>query len=302
MIYLKSILFLLIALVSSFQSFGQDIPKVNNTKITAFVDYPNKDNGLYIYNYSIQNGESSSGNIMRLEIDISIHPTDVVYDSTSLEFANEYTQYRFKKDFPKFEGSVVPVGIPALPQFWRGVITSEKKLVLRTDVRNDIEPGEKMSGFKLSSKGLPGLKKFKAEPFIDVRKFYPSEFEVSNVDSLINVINKDRNQASDTGYTVGPTAPPKNFVTEDFVDTLSSFLDQSCTEPGWITTQGICRSLEAKLENVERQLDQGNTNAASSSLQAFINEVDAQKNKQLSSEAYALLYFNGLYLLERLNE
>jgi hypothetical protein len=51
---------------------------------------------------------------------------------------------------------------------------------------------------------------------------------------------------------------------------------------------------------VRRQLERGNTNPDRGSLQAFLNEVDAQKDKQLSSEAWALLWFNGQYLLERL--
>jgi hypothetical protein len=34
-------------------------------------------------------------------------------------------------------------------------------------------------------------------------------------------------------------------------------------------------------------------------MRAFLNEVRALNEKQLSSEAYALLYYNGRYLLER---
>jgi len=79
-------------------------------------------------------------------------------------------------------------------------------------------------------------------------------------------------------------------------------VNRSCTELGWITNQGICRSLEAKLENGKRQLERGNKTAAIGSLQAFLNEVEAQKGKQVSSEAYALLYFNGEYLLNRFNQ
>lgn len=44
----------------------------------------------------------------------------------------------------------------------------------------------------------------------------------------------------------------------------------------------------------------GNPGAASGPLQAFLNELEALRGQQLSSEAYALLYYNGQYLLEQL--
>ena len=82
---------------------------------------------------------------------------------------------------------------------------------------------------------------------------------------------------------------------------MLSFLSFSC-DTTWIPNPGTCRSLESKLENAGRQLRRGNMTTAANTLRAFLNEVEALKEKQLSSEAYALLRFNGEYLLERLRK
>ncbi|MDZ7262124.1 MAG: hypothetical protein ONB05_08475, partial [candidate division KSB1 bacterium] len=71
---------------------------------------------------------------------------------------------------------------------------------------------------------------------------------------------------------------------------------------GWIDNQGIANSLDAKLDNAKKQLEKGKTKTAINVLQAFVNEVEAQKDKHLTSEAYALLKYNAEYLIKKLSE
>lgn len=71
-------------------------------------------------------------------------------------------------------------------------------------------------------------------------------------------------------------------------------------ELGWIANRGILQSLQAKLDNAERQLQRGNTPTALNVLRAFMNEVEALPENQLSSEAYALLKYNAEYLIQQL--
>lgn len=84
-----------------------------------------------------------------------------------------------------------------------------------------------------------------------------------------------------------------------WIDTLISYKHRAY-DKGWITNQGTANSLDQKLENARRQLEQGNSKAAKNILAAFVNEVEAQKGKHLSSEAYALLRFNAEYLISQL--
>jgi hypothetical protein len=107
--------------------------------------------------------------------------------------------------------------------------------------------------------------------------------------------------------TVGPTAPPKDFVAVEFLNYLISLLHDS-RQQGWITGDGAHKSLLAKLSNAKRKLEAGQNHVAKNMLNALLNEVQATScqqfscpgNKPLTSEAYALLYFNGQYLWERL--
>ena len=104
-----------------------------------------------------------------------------------------------------------------------------------------------------------------------------------------------------TGKTVGPEAPPKVFVADDFLTNLIALKDQSLSL-GWIKEKGIAMSLDAKLNEARRKIAKGDFDDAKHVLHSFLNEVHAQNGKHITSEAYALLYFNAKYLIDHLPE
>lgn len=65
---------------------------------------------------------------------------------------------------------------------------------------------------------------------------------------------------------------------------------------GDITNQGIAKSLKAKLEAAERAISRGNIKAASNVLNAFINEVEAQREKHIVAKAANDLIFHANYI------
>ena len=69
---------------------------------------------------------------------------------------------------------------------------------------------------------------------------------------------------------------------------------------GWIDHKGIKVSLDAKLDSALKKIKEGDKKAALNILNAFLSDVEAQQGKHLSSEAYALLYFNAKYLIENM--
>jgi len=146
---------------------------------------------------------------------------------------------------------------------------------------NVIHPGTTDSLFTFTSIGLP-------RPGIFYLKGNNGDIEY-NPEDLVN--NSAR------GTTLSPYDPPNPFDAGVFTDTLRSFASQAC-QIKWIDNKGICNSLQAKIKNVQKQLGKGKTKAAINDLNAFINEVEAQKGKHLTSEGYGLLYFNGEYLLK----
>jgi predicted acetyltransferase len=101
------------------------------------------------------------------------------------------------------------------------------------------------------------------------------------------------------GRTIAPVVIAGTINPVAFLDTLIAYKHQAYGL-GWITNKGIFNSLDQKLDNARKQLERGNNRAARNILAAFINEVEAQKEKHLSSEAYALLKFNAEYLISKL--
>ncbi|MBI4824604.1 MAG: hypothetical protein HY805_10320 [Nitrospirae bacterium] len=108
--------------------------------------------------------------------------------------------------------------------------------------------------------------------------------------------------------TVAPGPVPSDFNPLSFLDYIIS-MKHEASSLGWITNKGIEMSLDQKLEAARKKLSAGDTKTAKNILNALINEIEAQgcetyegclKGKHLTPEAYALLKYNVLYLIERL--
>ncbi|MCU7505267.1 MAG: hypothetical protein HF314_19455 [Ignavibacteria bacterium] len=69
------------------------------------------------------------------------------------------------------------------------------------------------------------------------------------------------------------------------VDTLISMLNRA-NETGQLKNRGIYNSLYKKLENSKKDLEKGNMNSASGTLNAFSSELEAQRGKGLSENAW----------------
>ncbi len=63
--------------------------------------------------------------------------------------------------------------------------------------------------------------------------------------------------------------------------------------------EGIQNSLTSKLSNVIKSLEKGQTNAAINQLNAFINEVQAQSGKKLTSEQANMLILEATKIIKR---
>ena len=159
-----------------------------------------------------------------------------------------------------------------------------------------ILPEQSEKGFSFSSEDLPGLVESTFSSKIMI--LFPDNGPSSDIRiKLDNLVDSTSHVPMET---VGPVPEIKNLGIDSLKDQLSFYLTRSCEELGWITNQGICNSLEVKLQNTKRHLENEKLKPAANTLNAFLNEVEGQKDKALSSEAYALLYFNGQYLLEKL--
>ena len=163
-----------------------------------------------------------------------------------------------------------------------------------------LAPGTSAGGFGLVRGSLPAIVSFLAWNDVEPPKF--PRGEAPDTCEGADVIEN-----SFKGTTVGPKPPPEEFVAIEFLNFLITLVHDS-RQQGWITRDGAKTSLLAKLTNAKRKLEDGKTKVVKNMLKAFTNEVQATScqeftcrgNKPLTSEAYALLFFNGQFLRDRL--
>lgn len=163
-----------------------------------------------------------------------------------------------------------------------------------------LAPGTSIAGFGFAQADLPTIARFLAWNYAEP----PSFPEGKAPDSCEG---DDVIQNSFKGKTVGPKPPPQTFVPIEFLNYLISLLHDS-RQLGWIKVDGVHQSLLGKLITAKRKLEAGETQVAKDTLSAFLNEVRGASclefscpgNRPETSEAYALLFFNGQFLWERL--
>jgi hypothetical protein len=287
----------------------------------------NKQTGIYKYSHSVKNGVNSdiTACIRRFEIDITFPKGGV---SLSKEGLVDYPRYVSKKAMSDPEAvSVIPVAFPDLPRrvfpnigeitIWDAGITwygsAAWSSALYPVVDTKIAPGKELAGFIMTSYGLPAIKIYKAEPHYigddkDLDKFIKGLSEAERLKYAGEYIQAFYDSIAWKGMTIGPTAPSSDFKPLDFINYIINMKHEAFSL-GWITNKGIENSLDAKLDNAKKKIEQGNITAAKNILEAFINEVEAQgcetyqtcpSGKHLTPEAYALLKYNVQYLIGRL--
>lgn len=249
--------------------------------------------GLYRFEYRVENPAKNDGEIFSIDIFLPFDPnSEATLSSTGLPQCPKYHAHTVLNS-----GRVVMVGSES-PKKWScgyGTLAGYASPSFGWGSRSTemIKPGKSLEGFALLSRGLPAILNVLIEPDIDLDRL-PEEYE-ENLTKTVALNNKVKWM----GKVVGPKAPSKVFSATDFAKNLGSLLDQS-SKLEWIKDSGILKSLEAKLNQIQKKIDDGDLKTAKNVLGAFIAEVEAQNGKHLTPEAYALLKFNGKFLLDHL--
>ena len=308
-------LWLLVILPSTLAVFSQQppLPFLRNVLVTSSVSL-DRVSGIYTYRYTIENGLISAGRIISFEIDISRDSSGALLDSSGLQFRNARLEATYRQAVAGLGDQVIPVSFPSLPMYCDAGVTFRRTIDF---FRPLIDAGQRVSGYVVNSRGVPGIRGFIASPRFEVNDYYPRVDEVSNPDSLADEIDRDREAVKYRGLTVGPTAPPANFVTLTFLDTLLSYTRQSA-QLGWLgrdrdddcddderPDDGVVRNIENRLQKARRELVRGDSVKARKELVKLVRKVDRLQRRGeriMTSEAYALLKYNTEYLIERLPE
>ncbi|MCK9409142.1 MAG: hypothetical protein M0R68_08395 [Bacteroidetes bacterium] len=261
-------------------------------------------NQMHTYNYTLTNGATAQE---------SVYVFDLLLLSTNVSISN-------------LNASLNWTGImfaDASPQLIRWIAKIDNNT---DDYINPLGHGASLSGFSFnSSNSLPGIITYYSEGWAPAPVF-SSEDEVT--DSIPGYTDLTPYGPGVVGKTVGPALPSKPFVAGVFLDTLLSYTHQSAAL-GWLKFKqdedsddddekpedGIVNNLDKRLQKAKIELTRGDSVKARKELGKFLKKVERirdrsekaeQKNKEIdvamTSEAYALLKYNGEYLLKRLPE
>ena len=256
---------------------------------------------IFTYRYKIVNPSVNNGEVYGIAIDLARFPDEAILNREGLVNGPRYARQGSEETFQKVP--IVPVGIDG-PAGWTYGLGETKEgqgfASWGALEGSNVRPGTFVEDFILTPFGLPGIRGVQIEPWIDPEQIPENLTEWTGLNAYYE-------QFTFRGKTVGPKAPPQSIIPIDFLNYLISLLHGS-RELGWIKVDGVHKSLLAKLLEAKRALEKGQTNVTKNTLNAFLNEVKALScpeftcpgNKPLTSEASALLFFNGQFLMERL--
>lgn len=290
--------------------------------ITATV-IRNKNTGIYYYRYNVCNPATNSmaedGVLGTVEIDASRTDNDAQLSWTGLYFSNAnlpqgtppHISITTKAILEQYRNQFTPIGIEHVPgesnlsgltTRWTVMFTFDKETNVMHPAYGEspeepvlgLLPGKCLDSFVLSSPALPSIRNAKAlSTYMATEEDIP-EGEGSNP----SWIPQFYNNIAWHGNTIGPKAPPANFVPVDFLNYITSLKQQSY-QFGWIVQKtedehdkdkskdkskkdkddkdketGIMQSLDKKLNHAMTEIQAGNTKQAVNILSAFVGEVD----------------------------
>jgi hypothetical protein len=276
---------------------AQEIPSIKSAILNAQVASAN---GVLRYAYTLTNSPSSSGAVSSLRVDISQPVGTVTLRGSGLDSGPGFMAANSSSIIAEPTAvPLIPVGAYA-PVNWIATVTIDGKLMWGAIDESDVvAPSKTTNGFQITTYGLPSIRDFQVKPLVDFNSLPLTEPTPATLPQYYTSLQALLGQISFAGKTIAPTAPPLTFEPVQFIGTIRDFTAQAFQE-GWITDGGILRSLQAKLDSASVALNRNDDATATNVLGAFINEVNAQSGKHLTSEAVALLFFNARYELAQL--
>ncbi|MBI3610491.1 MAG: hypothetical protein HY204_07305 [Nitrospirae bacterium] len=300
--------------------WGGELPNISNTQLKAQVTL---EGGVYTYSYTMSSGSANTGEIGSFDIDIKQPQGGVELSGEGLVNGPGYLKHTSAQVLSEpSTPRMLPIGFFSPPNWVSGPDVFGQAGWGAGD-KGILLPGQNLGGFQMTSHGLPSIRDFRVEP-----ELVPPSAGDTGEPPLAPTPEESRAKIKEIedkvafkGQTIGPTAPPANFVALDFLTYLIDIKHQAQTL-GWIGGPQFVLELDKKLDQVKGKLVAGEMEPAHEKLGSFIEKVEEQyketkehemekvkelgKGKELeekkfiTSEGYALLKFNAIYLRNQL--
>jgi hypothetical protein len=230
----------------------------------------------------------------RIQLDVSVVSVVRSADTTRVSYVlnNRASSVERMLAFTVEAPTIVAVSYPIPVSSWQALIRYASRHVAQWAALNDslMQPGTRSQVLTLTAIGLPAVVDAHVEGFYEL-PVYADAAEAPLEDPL---------QTRAVHLRVVGVAPvPPGATPLDLARRLIAQRDEAC-RLGWADVKGVCNSLDAKLDAAVRALTRDDTAAAMGELEAFLNELDAQRGQHLNDAAYFLLKINAEYLRGRL--
>jgi hypothetical protein len=123
--------------------------------------------GVLIFDYKVTNQQTAAGSVWLFAIDVSQPPNTQQLDVRGLPAANRFL-HSLSQSLQSSSSAVPAVPLTAdAPSGWIGSLSVDG-MVMWTGHTALISPGQTVTGYRLYSKGVPTVRQFRAQPYIDV--------------------------------------------------------------------------------------------------------------------------------------
>jgi hypothetical protein len=162
-----------------------------------------------------------------------------------------------------------------------------------------LDPNEEIDSLSFKSQGLPIISNSYSYGYFPTPTFAEGEGpeQVTNNDIYENAVIKK---------TIAPKTIPNPFDPLAFIDDMIDMGDEADTL-GWIgkpeQDYQVWNILKGKLNKVHSYIENENYNHANEELNSFLTAVEDYykgKTKNLTNEGYALMKYNGEYLIKHI--
>ncbi len=262
--------------------------------------------GYYMVTYKYPDSDSVySGTIMPRNNVVPVINASVIKPETAVNFkyvyelTNDVKSLQLLRRF--YINSRLPVSNISKPNSeWLSLYSSNRKYIFWSKVNGipGITPGNTVSNFSFESNYPPSITTSVSENTFWVS--FPKEDEgpFGQLNQIIDSLSSEGVEK----LTLAPWFPDSSLSLESLTDTLETFRFRSCEELEWANDTSVCTRLEDDLSEVKTALGSEDSLTAANALKRFIDLVEAEKETSLTSEGYALLYFNAEYLRRRLDD
>jgi len=262
---------------------------------------------LFLILVSVASAESQDSLFVfpsRSGVDVTINSTTNmeidVYEYKYTTKVNENSTQQLEEFFIEIYSDISEI---ISPEGWLGLLSRgvNSTIVWGSDDKIfDVAIGQSLNGFSIKAQGLPAIVKFYARGYVEIPEFPFGEAPPQEL-----VVGDDIFENSVQGKTIGPKSPPDPFDHLDFLDSLRGYIPQA-GQLEWAAGEDFTAELSGLLDDARSRLAAGDSAGAAASLVSFTGLVEQASRGEgppataLTSEGYALLFFNAQYLLGRL--